>query len=128
MERAKRIQCPAPLPKEPIIPLLTKMLVSAPENKPRGKTKGVRSGPCCKIDSDMMSEDKTRSSTAKDDDEEEEEETNSPPDGRKKKRASSTNVEAEAPKKGKGPLAGSSAWYVDSSLEQRPRNKPLAAS
>lgn len=40
----------------------------------------------------------------------------------------STNLEAEAPKKGKGPLADNSAWDVDSSPERRPWNKPLAAS
>ena len=51
-----------------------------------------------------------------------------PPEGGRKKRAASTNLEAEAPKRGKGPLADNSAWDVDSSLERRPRNKPLAAS
>ena len=30
MERAKRIQCPAPLPEEPVISRLAKMLVPAP--------------------------------------------------------------------------------------------------
>ena len=75
-----------------------------------------------------MSEDKTRSSVAEDDDDEEEEESDSPPDGGRKKRAASTILEAEAPKKGKGPLAGSFAWDVDSSPERRPRTKPRAAS
>ena len=74
----------------------------------------------------MSSEDKTHSSAAEDDDEEEEEST-SPLDGGRKKRATSTNLDAEAPKRGKGPLADNSAWDVDSSLERRPRNKPLAA-
>ena len=75
----------------------------------------------------MSSEDKTHSSAAEDGDEEEEE-SNSPPDGGRKKRAASTNLEAEAPKRGKGPLADNSAWDVDSSLERRPREKPLAPS
>ena len=48
MERAKRIQCPAPLPEEPVIPRLAKMLVSAPykesEKKAKARAKGVRSG------------------------------------------------------------------------------------
>ena len=35
--------------------------------------------------------------------EEDEEERNSPPDGGRKKRAASTNLEAEAPKRRKGP-------------------------
>ena len=73
-----------------------------------------------------MSEEKTHSSAAEDD--EEEEERNSPPDGGRKKRAASTNLEAEAPKKGKGSLADKTAWDVDSSPERRPRSKPLAAS
>lgn len=76
----------------------------------------------------MTSEDKTRSSVAEDDDAEEDEERDAPPDGGRKKRVASTNMEAEAPKKGKGPLVGSSAWDVDSSPERRPRNKPLATS
>ena len=85
-----------------------------------------RGGPRRKGTSDVMSKDKTHSSAAEDDDEEEEE-SNPPPDGRKK-RAASTNMEAEAPKKGKGSLADTTAWDVDSSPERPPRNKPLAAS
>ena len=133
MERAKRIQCPAPLPEEPVIPRLAKMLVpapcKAPEKKANKKAKGVRSGPRRKGASDATSEDKTRSSAAEDDeDDDEEEESDPPPNGGRKKRAASTILEAEAPTKGKGPLMGSSAWDVDSSPEQRPRTKPLAAS
>ena len=100
----------------------------APEKKAKKKAKGVRSGPRRKGASDMTSEDnKTHTSTAEDDDEEEEE-SRSPPDGGRKKRAASTNLEAEAPKRGKAPLADNTAWDVDSSPERRPRNKPLAAS
>ena len=99
----------------------------APEKKATGKAKGVRSGPCRKGASDMTSEDKTRSSTAEDDDDKEEE-SSSPPEGGRTKRAASTNLEAEAPKRGKGPAADNSAWNVDSSPERRPRNKPLATS
>ena len=55
-------------------------------------------------------------------------ESDSPTDGGRKKRAASTILEAEAPKKGKSPLAGSSAWDVDSSPERHPRTKPRAAS
>ena len=100
----------------------------APEKKAKKKAKGVRSGPRRKGASDVSSEDKTHSSAAEDDDEEEEEESTSPPDGGRKKRAASTNLEAEAPKRGKGPLADNSAWDVDSSPERRPRDKPLAES
>ena len=79
----------------------------------------------------MTSEDEeAHSSVPEDDDEEEEEEeeNNPPPEEGKKKRAASTNLEAGTPKKGKGPLAGSSAWDVDSSPERHPRTKPQAAS
>ena len=101
----------------------------APEKKATGKAKGVRSGPCRKGASDMTSEDKTRSSVAEDDDDDdEEEESDSPPNGGRKKRAASTILEAEAPKKGKGPLMGSSTWDIDSSPERCPRTKPQAAS
>ena len=39
MKRAKRIQCPAPLPEEPVIPRLAKMLVPAPYKAPEKKAK-----------------------------------------------------------------------------------------
>ena len=102
------------------------MLVPAPYKAPEKKAKGVRSVPRRNGASDVSSEDKTRPSAAED--EEEEEESNSPLDGGRKKRAASTNLEAEAPKRGKGPLADNSAWDVDSSAERCPRSKPLAAS
>ena len=75
MERAKKIQCPAPLPEEPVIPRLAKMLVPVSytvlAKKAKGKAKGVRSGPRRKGASDATSEDKTHSSAAEDDDDEE---------------------------------------------------------
>ena len=75
MERAKQINCPAPLPEEPVIPRLAKMLVpapyAAPAKKATGKAKGVWSGPRRKGVSDATSEDKTRSSIAEDDNDEE---------------------------------------------------------
>ena len=99
----------------------------APEKKAEKEAKGVRGCPRRKGASDVSSEDKTQSSASEDDDEEEEE-SSSPPDGGRKKRAASTNLEAEVPKRGKGPLADNSTWDVDSSRERRPRSKPLAAS
>ena len=130
-EKAERIQCPAPLPENPAIPLLTKMLVpapyQAPEKKAKKKTKETRSGLRRKGTSDVMSEDaETHSSPATEDGEEEE--SNSPPEGGRKKRAASTNLEAEASKKGKVSLADNSAWDIDSSPERRPQDKPLAGS
>ena len=84
MERAKRIQCPAPLPEEPVIPRLAKMLVPAPYKAPekaKKKAKGAKSGPRRKGTSDVTSEDdEARSSVQEDnDEEEEEEEENNPP-------------------------------------------------
>ena len=118
------------MPEDPADARLTGLLAPAPyqppEKKAKKKAKGGRGGPYRKGALDVMSEDKTHSSAAEDDDEEEE--SNSPPDGGRKKRAASTNMEAEASKRGKGSLADNSAWDVDSSPELRPRNKPLAAS
>ena len=135
MERAKRIQCPAPLPEEPVIPHLAKMLVpapyKAPEKKAKKKTKGAKSGPRRKGASDVTSEDEEAHSSIPEDDNEEEEEVekkNPPPEEGKKKRGASMNLEAGTPKKGKGALAVNTAWDVDSSPERRPRTKPRAAS
>jgi len=136
MERARRIQCLAPLPEEPVIPRLAKMLVpapyKAPEKKAKKKAKGAKSGPRRKGTPDITSEDaEAHSSVPEDNDEEEEEEeeeeeNNPPPE--KKKRAASARLEAETPKKGKGAPAVNTAWDVDSSPERRPRTKPPAAS
>ena len=133
MERAKRIQCPAPLPEEPVIPRLAKMLVpapyKAPEKKAKKKAKGAKSGPRCKGTSDVTSEDEeAHSSVPEDDDEEEEEEEEKKPPPKEKKRGASMNLEAGTPKKGKGAPAVNTAWDVDSSPERRLRTKPRAAS
>ena len=131
MERAKQIQCPAPLPEEPVIPRLAKMLVSAPnkapEKKVKKKAKGAKSGSRRKGTSDATSEDdEAHSSVPEDNDEEEEEEeeNNPPPEEKKKKRAALAHPEVKAPKKGKGAPAVNTAWDVDSSPERRPRTKP----
>ena len=129
MERAKWIQCPAPLPEEPVIPRLAEMLVLAPYKAPEKKAKGAKSGPRRKGTLDTTSEDdEAHSSVPEDNDEEEEEEENNPPPEEKKKRAASAHPEAETPKKGKGVPAVNTAWDVDSSPERRPRTKPQAAS
>ena len=109
MERAKRIQCSAPLPEEPVIPRLAKMLMpapyKAPEKKTKKKAKGAKSGPRRKGTSDATSEDdEAHSSIPEDNDEEEEEEENNPPpEEKKKKRAASAHPEAMAPKRGRAP-------------------------
>ena len=125
-ERAERIQGSAPLPEEPVIPLLAKMLVPAPYQPPEKKAKG---GPRRKGASDVTSKDEeTHSSAVEDDNDKEGEDEIPPPDGGKSKRAASTNLEAETSKKGKGSLADNSAWDVDSSPDRRPRTKPRVAS
>ena len=66
--------CLAPLPEEPVISRLAKMLVPAPYKAPEKKAKGAKGGPRRKGTSDVTSEDEeTRSSVPEDDDEEEEE-------------------------------------------------------
>ena len=117
---AERINCPAPLPEGPEIPVLTKMLVLAPyqvsEEKAKKKAKGTRGGLRRNGNSDATFEDaKAHSSIAEDDEEEEEEEEiHSPCRGRKKRKAS-THLEAEASKKGKASLPDSSAAATNSS-------------
>ena len=135
MERAKRIQCPAPLPEEPVIPRLAKMLVpvpyKAPEKKSKKKAKGAKSGPRRKGTSGVTSEDDEAHSSVPEDnekEEEEEEENNPPPEERRKKRAASAHLEGETPKKGKGVPAINTAWDIDSSPERCSRTKPQAAS
>ena len=135
MEKAQRIQCPAPLPEEPVIPRLAKMLVpapyTAPEKKAKKKAKGAKSGPRRTGASDMTSEDdEAHSSIPEDNDEEEEQEkeNNPPPEEKKKKRVAPTHPEAKAPKKGKGAPAVNTAWDVDSSPERCPRTRTQAAS
>ena len=97
------------------------------EKKAKKTAKGTRSGLRRKGASDMSSEDDTGSSVVEDDGEEEEE-SGFPLEGGKKKREASTNLEAKAPKRGKGSLEDNSAWDVDSSPERMPRTKPRAAS
>ena len=79
-KKAEQIQCPAPLPEDPTIPLLMKMLVPAPYQAPKNKAKKgkeARSGLRRKGTSDIMSEDtKAPSSHEGDEADEEEEESN----------------------------------------------------
>ena len=103
MERAKRIQCLAPLPEEPVIPRLAKMLVPAPYKAPEKKAKGAKSGLRHKGISDAASEDgKAHSSVPQDNNEEEEEEEENNPPPEENKRVASAHLEVKAPKKGKG--------------------------
>ena len=86
--KAERIKCPAPLPEDPTIPLLTRMLVpvpyQAPEKKAKKKSKEAKGGLRRKGASDIVSED-TKTLSSHDEDEEEEEESNSPLRGERRR-------------------------------------------
>ena len=75
METAEQIDCLAPLPENPAIPFLTKMLVpvpyQAPEKKAEKKAKETRSGLRRKGTSDATSEDAEAYSSPAAEDEEE---------------------------------------------------------
>ena len=122
--KAERIQCPTPLPKNPAIPLLMKMLVpapyQAPEKKAKKKAKETRSGLRRKGTSDVTSED-TETHSSPDEDEGEEEESESPLKGERKKRGASTDLEAVASKKGRISLTDDSESDAD---EWRPDTSP----
>ena len=99
---AEQINYLAPLPEDPEMPLMTKMLFpvpyEVPEKKAKKTAKGTRDGLRRKGALDVTSEDaKTHSSTI--DEEEEEEEIHSPPTGGRKKRKASTHGESEPSKK-----------------------------
>ena len=112
MERAKRIQCPAPLPEEPVIPHLAKMLMlapyKAPEKKAKKKAKGAKSGPRRKGTPDAASEDdEAHSSVPEDNDEEEEEEENNPPPrGEEEEEGGLGTSGGESAQKGEGRPSG----------------------
>ena len=133
-KKAERIHCPAPLPKDPSIPLLTRMLVpapyQAPEKKAKKKSKEAKGGLHHKGTShDVSGDTKVLSSHEEDEDEEEEEaESNSPPKGSRKKRAASVDPEAEAPKRGTISLPDGLDSNAEAIPEWRPRPKPLAES
>ena len=129
-KKAERIKCPASLPEDPTIPLLTKMLVPVPyqvrEKKARKKSKEARSGLHRKGTSDIASEDtEVLSSHEGDENEEEEEESNSPLKG-EKKRAAYADLEAEAFKKGKISLPDDSDSDTEVIPERRLRAKTPA--
>ena len=125
----ERIHCPAPLPEEPVGPLLTKMLVPAPYEAPKKeaskKVKKTRSGLRRRDASDTKSEDSNSHPSSKDEEEEEEDES---PVGGGKKRTASSSLEAELPKRGKSSLPEASTTAANSSPEWDPRAQPLVKS
>ena len=132
-KKAEQIRCPALLPEDPTIPLLTRMLVpapyQAPEKKARKKGKEAKSGLRRKGTSDAMSGDtEVLSSHEGDEDEEEEEEESNSPLKEKKKRTASADLVAEVSKRGKISLSDGSESDAKAIPEWRPRTKPLADS
>ena len=133
-KKAERIHCPAPLPEEPAVPLLTKMLVPAPYKVPKKtaekeakKTRGGlrRRGTSSPRHFDTKSEGSNAHSASEEDEEEEEDES---PAGGRKKRTASAHLEAESPKRGKAPLPEESTAAADSGPAWDPRAQPLVNS
>ena len=84
----ERIECPAPLPEDPAIALLTEMLAPAPykvpEKKAKKKATGTRKGFRRKVISDSSSEN-TEAHSSHENEEEEEESSPPPSRGRQEK-------------------------------------------
>ena len=120
---------PAPLPEEPVGPLLTKMLVPAPyeasKKEVSKKVKKTQSGLRRRDASDTKSEDYHDHPSSEDKEEEEEDES---PAGGGKKRTASSSLEAESPKRGRGSHPEASTTATDNSPEWDPRAQPLEKS
>ena len=128
-KKVERIHCPAPLPEDSAIPLLTKMLVPAPYKVPKKKakkeTKKTRGGLHRCDTSDTISEGSDARSAFEEDEEEEEYESLA---GGRNKRTASAHWEAESPKRGKTPLPEESTAAADSGPTWDPRAQPLVNS
>ena len=128
-KKAEQIHCPAPLPEEPTVPLLTKMLVPAPYKAPKKRAekeaKKTRGGLRRRGTSDTISEGSNARSASEEDEEEEEDES---PAGGRKKRTASAHLEAESPKRGKAPLSEESTAAADSGPAWDPKARPLVNS
>ena len=128
-KKAERIHCLAPLPEDPAIPLLTKMLVPAPYKVPKKtaekEAKKTRGGLRRRGTLDTTSEGSNARSSSEEDEEEEEDES---PTGGRKKRTASAHLEAESPKRGKAPLPEESTAAADSGPAWDPRAQPLVNS
>ena len=126
----ERTHCLAPLPEEPVRPLLTKMLVPAPYKAPNKeaskKVKKTRGGLRRREVSDARSEDSSDDPSSEDDEEEAEEDE--PHSDGARKRTDSTSLEVRSPKRGKGSLPEASTMAADSSPEWDPRVQPLEKS
>ena len=118
MVTAERIDCPAPLPKNPATALLTEMVVLAPYKVPEKKANkaaiGARKGLRRRAVIDSSSEDAEADSSHE--------------DGEEKKRKAAPQGEASTPKKGKASLPDHSTTAAYSEEEWLPRGKPLVRS
>ena len=128
-KKAERIHCPAPLPEDPAIPLLTKMLVPAPYKVPKKtaekEAKKTRGGLRRRGTSDTISEGSDAHSASEEDEEEEEDES---PAGGRRKMTASAPLEAELPKRGRASLPEESTAAADSGPAWDPRAQPLVNS
>ena len=129
MKKAERIYCPAPLPEDPAIPLLTKMLVPAPYKVPKKtakkEAKKTRGGHRHRGTSGIIPEGSDAHSAFEEDEKEEEDE--SPAEGRRK-RTAFASLEAELPKRGKIPHQEESPAAADNGTTWDPRAQPLVNS
>ena len=128
-KKAERIHCPAPLPEDPAIPLLTKMLVPAPYKVPKKtaekEDKKTRGGLRRRDTSDTIPEGSDARSASEEDKKEEEDES---PAGGRRKRTGSAPLEAELPNRGRASLPKESTTAADSDLAWDPRAQPLVNS
>ena len=124
------MHCPAPLPEEPVGPLLTKMLVPAPYKAPKKEApkqvKKTWSGLHCREAPDTRSEGSSDAPSFED--EEEGAEEVKPRSGGRRKRAASPSLEAESPKRGRGSPPEVFTPAADNSQEWDPEAQLLGKS
>ena len=129
MKKVERIHYHAPLPEEPVGPLMTTILVPTPYEAPKKeankKAKETRSGLRRRGALATKSEDSCDHPSSEEDEEEEGDES---PAGGRKKRTASTSLEDESPKRRKTPLPEESTTAADSSPEWDPKDQPLVNS
>ena len=123
MKKAEQIDCPAPMPENPVDAHLARLLVPAPHMVPEKKAKKVATG-TRKSSRFQVSDDSEADSSPED---EEEEEDSLPEEGEKKRKASPMG-EAEGSKRGRT-LPPDSSTNTDNGDEGWPsRAKPPARS
>mgnify|MGYP007043693379 CR=1 FL=1 len=123
---AEQINCPAPLPEDPELPLLTKMLFLAPYQAPEKKAKKEATGARKSSRFQVLSDDESEADSSHQG--EEEKKKASPPAGEGKKRKASPTGEAEGSKKGKTLLPDYASDADDGEEEWPSRAKPLVKS